>query len=229
MNIERRALRSSEVRVTPDNPRTFEAVVLRYNVLDDYRTIFDPGVFKDSLEERLPRITWAHDWSEPLGRYVDYKDDDDKLTLVGEFDDFAAVPRAKQASAQLASGTIDQFSVGFHRKPEGTYEDADGVEHFRNAGLDEAALVLVGAVPGTELLGMRSVMVRTTSGLLVPEDVWVTLGKKVAAGEMTHAEALAALDLAAGHPPTEVVTEPPGVLSDDVSADADAALEGLGL
>lgn len=217
MQREHRAFRATEIRASADS-RTFEAVVVNYGVIDDYKTIFDPGVFTQSLEERMPRITWAHDWAEPLGRYVDYKDSSEGLTLVGEFDDFEAVPRARQAHAQLLSGTIDQFSVGFHRKEGGTYEDDQGITHFRRLGLDEAALVLVGAVPGTKLVSVRSAL-----GLReVPQEFVVELGKKIAAGELTQAEAKAALDLASGEPvkPEPVVVPDPEGILELVAADA---------
>jgi HK97 family phage prohead protease len=204
MTIERRALRPTEVRVDSANPRIFEADVLTYGVIDSYRTIFDSGVFDESLAEHLPKITWGHEWTDPIGRYVDYKniearskDQPARLRLIGELDDFDAVPRAYQASAQLKSGTIDQFSVGFHRNEGGTYEDDDGITHFRSAGLDEVALVLVGAVPGTKLVSVRSARGERRQ---VPEEYVIDLAKKVAAGEMTKEAAAIAVDLAAGVP-----------------------------
>lgn len=221
---ERRAIRASEVRAPDDGTRMFEAVVVNYGVLDDYETIFDAGCFAASLETRLPRITWAHDWSEPLGRYVDYKDTDESLTLVGEFDDFDAVPRARQAMAQLRSGTIDQFSVGFVR--EEVTQGEDEIVHFTKARLDEAALVLAGAVPGTKLIGIRSQRGGIEVVRQVPEELVLDLGGKIAAGEMTKAEALATLDLAAGETPPAPVTIPE---DDGTIGQADDLLDTFGL
>lgn len=190
-----RTYRARDIRVAADG-HTVEAVVLAYNVIDDYNTRFRPGCFAESLEERLPRMVWAHRWDDPVGRWVDYRDTNTELTLIGELDDFDAVPRARQASAQLASGTIDQFSVGFMRLADELVdpEDVDGqrgVVDITKGQLDEASLVLVGAVPGTKLLAVRS-------GLMVPENAVVDLAKKVQAGEMTKEEAKVALDLLAG-------------------------------
>lgn len=140
----------------PDQGR-FRARVIQYNVVDDYYTIFAPGVFTESLKRRLPRVVWSHDWSEPLGRYIDYDDTPTHLDLIGEFDDFEAVPRARQAYHQLKSGTIDQFSVGFVPEAgEEVLEDEQYYFKFTRARLDEVSLVLAGAVPGTELLAVRN-------------------------------------------------------------------------
>lgn len=196
MNREHRTI-SGEVRA-PGDGRTFEAIVMRYGTLDDYETIFDPGCFTGSLEKRLPRITWSHDWTDVIGRVVDYKDSPETLTIVGELDDFDAVPRARQAYAQLTSGTVDQFSVGFRRT---STQDVEGVTHFTEATLDEIACVLSGAVPDTELVGVRSKMVTIRSGLVVPESLVIDLAKQVSAGSLTQDEAKIALDLAAGGVP----------------------------
>lgn len=219
---ESRIVRPTEVRVTGDG-RTIEAVVLTYNAPDDYNTIFRPGCFAVSLEERMPRICWAHRWDEPLGRWVDYRDTATELTLIGELDDFDAVPRARQAAAQLESGTIDQFSVGFMRLADETVDpdefDMRGLTAITSGQLDEASLVLVGAVPGTKLLAVRSGT--------VSESAVIGLAKQVAAGELTHDEAKAALALLAEDEPAvapvEPVVEAPVVVVDD--AEIAAALD----
>lgn len=225
---ENRTVRPTEVRVTDDaGGRTFEAVVVRYGVIDDYGTRFRAGCFTDSLSERLPRICWAHRWDEPLGRYVDYRDTGTELTLIGELDDFDAVPRARQASAQLASGTIDQFSVGFMRLADELVDPDEvggrrGVYDITEAQLDEVSLVLVGAVPGTELVGVRS----TRAAGVAVDDV-VELGRRVDRGEISQEEAQAALDLLAGESGEEGGDDPP---SGDVAgalAEADAVLEDV--
>lgn len=233
MNIERRDVTSAEVRTSDSEPGTFEAVVMRYGEIDTYNTIFDAGCFRESLEERMPRITWGHEWTDVIGRYVDHKDTRESLTLVGELDmgltagGIPAVPRAHQAYEQLRSGTIDQFSVGFRRKPGGTTRDDDGRDHFTRAGLDEAALVLSASVPGTSLVG-----VRTVQGLRrqVPEEYLDHLAQQVEAGKMTKAQALIAIDLAAGEPgeaPPVVPDAPDLSVSAEVLAEVDEALAAL--
>lgn len=207
MNLEHRTVHA-EVRTSSDEPGLFEAKVMRYGILDDYKTIFDPEVFRDSLAERLPAITWGHVWTDPLGRYVDYKDTREALSLVGQLDlemiegtNIPAVPRAHQARVQLRSKTITDFSVGFRRDEGGVYRDDNDIEHFRSARLDEVALVLSGAVPGTELVSVRQPirrLVSVRSGLMVPVETLIEVARLKAAGELTDEEAVIALDLASG-------------------------------
>lgn len=158
-----RIVPSVQVRTIDNKPGRFAARVIHYDVVDDYRTLFAPKVFEQSLQARMPRIVWGHDWTDPIGRWTDREDTPKYLDLIGDLDldmimeNMPAVPRAHQAYAQLQSGTIDQFSVGFMPE-DGEEQLIDGVSYFRftRARLDEVSLVLVGAVPNTELLALRS-------------------------------------------------------------------------
>jgi HK97 family phage prohead protease len=163
---------------------------MQYNTLDDYKTEFAPGVFNDSMAEFMPRITWGHDWHDPLGRWTAYEETDLKyLDLVGEFDDFDAVPRARQAYAQLRSGTISQFSVGFMPQAYERDEETD-VIRFTRARLDEVALVIVGAVPGTELLAIRNRPHITIRSTVLPMEVATDILVKLSQGDLDLTDAL---------------------------------------
>lgn len=201
----------------PDS-RRFAATVMRYDVLDDYDTMFGPESFLESMAQRMPRVVWGHDWTDPIGRWVTYENkvDDEgvRLDLVGEFDDFAAVPRARQAYAQLRSGTIDQFSVGFFPEDaEIVLRDGREVIRFTRARLDEVSLVLVGAVPGTQLLAMRQPPIKVRANdLVIPKDTAAALILDLHSGKIDLADALQAIKVAQVEPPAEeppVQPEPP--------------------
>lgn len=227
---------AAEVRVVGDSSsREFIARVLTYNTVDDYGTVWLPGCFTDSLASRMPVVAWAHSWQEPIGRYKEVvKDDGQVLELLGKLSDFDAVPRARQAWAQMDDGTIDQFSVGFTRRtwhdlmpgaevpgvPEATvaaWRAGGGWEAMAKADLDEASPVLVGAVPGTALLAVRA------AGMVDIDQV-VDLARRVKAGELSQDEALAAVALLAGD--TEAGEQ---VIEEDPAAQAalDAEAEEL--
>lgn len=198
--LHRKTTRSvpMQFRAVDDHPRRFLARVIKYDVVDEYDTEFAPGVFTDSLNQRLPRVVWSHDWSEPLGRYIEARDTPEWLDLVGEFDDFEDVPRARQAYAQLRSGTIDQFSVGF-LPLDGDPVERDGrsVFRFTRARLDEASLVLAGAVPGTELLAVRNkIHVVRAPQATMPKDVAAQIILDMHEGRMDIADALMAIKTA---------------------------------
>lgn len=167
LGMEHRALRPLEIRVVGDeSKREVVARVVNYNVADTYGTVWRPGCFGDGLRARLPKIAWTHDWSEPIGRVVDFQDGDEGLDLTLKFSDFDAVPQARRAYVQIRDGDIDQFSIGFDRKewipvPEdeqAAYGDYIAWEYMQRAVIEEVSPVLVGSVPGTKPLAIRSAL-----------------------------------------------------------------------
>lgn len=245
MSRETRA-RLAEIRAVTDDDgtRSVELHCITPGVVDDYGSVWMPDVFDDSLGRRLPTLCWAHSWSEPLGRGVDYRTSSTGPDVIFEFDDFDDVPQARRAFSQVRSGTITDCSVGFSNTQRRDPTDAEreqwpGVrEVILKADLDEVSLVLAGAVPGAKVLAIRS----ADGAGEVSEDAWLAVAKKVAAGELTVAEGKAALAIAAdggeegdgtGGAPSE--TPPPdepdpeqAAELEELFADADAALDVVG-
>lgn len=215
--MKSRERRSAEVRVTQDDGRTFEALAVAYNVVDDYGTRFVKGWASEGLAQRLPVIAWSHNWSEPIGRVTAYREADEGLYITGRFSDPEAVPRARQAAAQLRDGDLTDVSVGFTRLADRT--GSDGVVDITKGELDEVSIVLRGAVPGSRVLSLRSAEGAVTT---VAEDAVVSLARRVTAGELTQEEAKVALALLAD----PVDPEEHGgevIVEDDPTPDPDAA------
>lgn len=243
---QHRAVPVAEFRATTDGvPGRFEATVLNYNVLDDYGTVFLPHLFDESMATRMPRVVWAHDWSEPLGRWTKDLGNNERLRLVGEFDDPDYVPRARQALHQLDTGTIDQFSVGFLPldvvdveldatvAPERAAKGAGTIKvpGFKRGRLDEVSLVLVGAVPDTgdvKLLrmgrhpGRQRIIVRTERATVVDLDLAAGVLLDLQTGAIDIADALTRIKGAA----TVVPDAPAGDGGTTPEADGDAAQGG---
>lgn len=151
----------------PAKPHGFTARAVNYGVADSYNTSWQRGVFAESLAKRMPSVVWGHDRNDPIGRVIGYRDTDAGLDIDVELDDFDAVPRAKQAYAQLKSGTMDQFSFAFKRAEEEPDPAIRGCTRITKAAVDEFSVVLVGAVPDTHLTGVRSAdTLRVVSGQL---------------------------------------------------------------
>lgn len=201
----KRETRTGEVgAVKPDG--TLEVLAVAYDVVDDYGSVWAPGVFERSAAERLPVIAWAHSWTDPIGRALGYRDATEGAYFAARLDIGGAVPRADQAFQQMSPGpngeppTLTDVSVGF-LVPEGgrrTPTDEErakwpGVkEVITEAILDEISVVLRGAVPGAMIMAGS---VRDARGQIVPTDSVVAMAKRVHAGELTEAEAKVALAL----------------------------------
>lgn len=141
--------------------RTIEMRAVAWNVLDDHRTTFVPGFGVKALARRLPRLAWAHSWDEPIGKVTSYDNRSDGLYMTARLSDPDAVPRARQAMAQLADGTIDSVSIGFRitesRVPSTSErERMPGLrEVIVDGEISEVSLCLEGSVPGAEVLAVR--------------------------------------------------------------------------
>lgn len=209
-----------------------EVLAVAYGVTDDYGTRFVPGVFNDSLEERLPTLTFGHSWQDPIGRATAWREEPEGLYLTFRLDLHDDVPRARQAWAQISSGTLDDVSVGFMRQADRTADD--GVEEITKAVLDEVGVVLRGAVPGAKVLATRA------AGGTVEVDAAVEIARRKVAGEISEAEADEALRLLAlgggdgdgaggegGDDPPTPPAEPDLAAIADAEAAADAALDAV--
>ena len=238
----RRVLRGEIRAVGTEGVGTFEVLAVAYDVVDDYNTRFRRGVFNEGLEERLPQITWGHDWLDTLGRATGWREDDTGLWVKARLDMRrdpetkapynAKAYRAWDAMLPPDDGgppTLEDVSVGFWRTADQLAED--GVTDIIKGDLDEIGVVLRGAVPGAKVLAVRS----ARTGEMIEVDSVVAIANKVAAGEISQAAADEALRLLSS-PGTGTVSptaagaggepEPPAELV-AAEADADAALATL--
>lgn len=190
--------------------RQAEVVCCTYNTVDDYGSIWLPGCWTESLNRKLPKSVWAHDWADPIGQVVSFSDNTKQLRVTIQFSDFDAVPRARQAHRQMMDGDIDELSFGFELNEWSFVEGGkDGVpegarEKVTRATMYEVSPVLVGAVPGTKVLSVRSVNSEGSIEISKAGDVLTLL----AAGEIDLHEALGRIKGAAATPPPVETQEP---------------------
>lgn len=222
----------------PDARPGFTAKLVSYGVPDTYRTSWQRGVFAAALEIRSARgasipVVWDHNWADPVGQVVAYRDEKDGFYGDVEFDDFEAVPRAKQAYAQMQPNpttgkpTMGQFSFAFVRGEEEEDTEHRGVMRQTSVkDVQEFSIVLNGSVPGTRVTATRAagrVDARTAASLI----------ERVTAGELELTDALIELRTAAGSVP-EAQFEfralgdgEPVIQPLDVLAQVDTALVGV--
>ena len=126
----------------------FSARILTYGATDPYGMTWADGCLDASLDERLPVLTWAHDWADPIGHAVGWHRDGAEVIVDFTFDD---VPRANQARTQLRSGTITDISVGLTAATLEFAGDSDDVS-VTEGTVAECALTLRGAIAGAQVL-----------------------------------------------------------------------------
>lgn len=231
--IERRIFRGEFRDVPGSKGRQKWATAVTYGTVDSYGTTWLPGVFDEALAERMPTILYGHDWynlEHVLGSGIDFRQTPDEagppgVDVLMEFaEDVPAADLAVRLLAPNATSkgpVLRDVSVGFDRYEWITREalsaeqlQAGATEAMVRAGMDELSLVVRGAVPGAQVRGRR--------GALDLEAV-VEIAKKRAAGELTDAEAQAALDLLAGTEPP--AGDPPAGDPPTTTTEIDAALD----
>lgn len=88
---------------------------------DSYGDIIAPGAFSESLKEHqakasVPALLWAHDSSEPIGRWLTLKEDRYGLAVTGKLT--LATKRGAEAHALMKDGALG-LSIGYRVAPGG--------------------------------------------------------------------------------------------------------------
>lgn len=134
-----------------EKDRTVEGYLCVWGVKDTYGTAFVKGCFAKSLRERGPesdakyKITfiWFHRQDEPLGQFLELREDEYGLYFKARLDD---VPQAERALRQIRSGTLNQFSIGFdYVWDKMEYDDQSETIYLYEVELYEGSVVLIGS------------------------------------------------------------------------------------
>jgi hypothetical protein len=232
MTIERRVFRGEFRDVAGSGGRQKWATAVAYDAPDEYGTLWTPGVFDEALASRMPTILYGHDWSNlehVLGSGIDFRQTPADVGPPGVdvLMEFADVPAAKlammllEAKATSRGPVLRDVSVGFERREWLKRNElsaemlALGAEEAMvRAGMDELSLVVRGAVPGAQVRGRRGV---------VDLDAVVEVARRKAAGELSDAEAQAAIDLLGGEIDNDGGAPAPS--ADELAATQAAAVE----
>ena len=158
--------------------KQFEVNDLNYNedsrIISGYAAVFGnvdkagdllvKGCFAKSIAERGPEsqakdkiiFLWMHDMSQPIGRITTLKEDDHGLYFEARIDE---IPEGDRVIAQLKSGTLNQFSIGYRYvldKCEWVEENGEEFLVCKELILHEISVVSIGCNGETEFLGFKS-------------------------------------------------------------------------
>lgn len=139
-----------ECRLAAGDAGAIEAVAVRFNTVDSYRTTFDPAAF-DGIEGRIPML-WSHDPSQVIGSWTSFRTTKSELRAVGALN--LAIARAVEVRSMLTNGDISGVSIGFETLADSMRPG--GVRHITKARLRELSLVAFASVPGARVTSARS-------------------------------------------------------------------------
>ena len=114
---------------------------------DAYGDVIAEGAYSESLavhkaKGTMPKLFWQHNADQPIGKWVDAKEDDRGLLLAGKLN--MDVQRGREAYALLKAGDIDGLSIGYRIK-EYSVDTETGVWTLEKLDLVEVSIVSVGA------------------------------------------------------------------------------------
>lgn len=153
------SLKISEFKIIEEKAGTgqgkFEAYVAIFNNIDSYGDIILPGAFAKSLQTKLPKLCWSHNWDEIIGTVETAIEDERGLKITGQL--VLSVQKAQEAFDLLKAGAVDEFSIGYSTI-EASYETRNGetVRLLKELRCYEVSPVLAGANDETELIGVKS-------------------------------------------------------------------------
>lgn len=163
-NIERKTFACS-VKSSSEPEGIVEAIVSVFSNIDAAQERVLPGFFRTSLERKLPKGVWMHDWTLPVAKTLEAREllpgdpalPVDLAQLGGlyvkaQFN--LKTQRGREAFEDLVFGTVDEFSIGY-RVTKDAYDSNSGVRDLVEGDLFEWSPVLVGCNSATALISAK--------------------------------------------------------------------------
>lgn len=126
---------------------TFSGYASLFGKADLGRDMVMPGAFRASLEKRGAggvRLLWQHDPNEPIGVWLDLREDGRGLAAKGRI--FAEVTRGREVLALMRAGAVDGLSIGY-RTVKGRTDQKTGVRQLLEVDLFEISVVTFPMLP----------------------------------------------------------------------------------
>ena len=197
MNVEHKSYPIIDLK-KDDETGVIEAIVSVFNNVDSGKEIVREGFFQKSIERKLPKGVWAHDWKQPIAKTLEAKElapgdpslPSDLKTLggcyiKGQFN--LDTQRGREAYSDIKFGIVDEFSIGYSVLRESKDKDT-GARELLEGDWKEWSPVLVGMNDRTELISIKSEdkgmlaeeMAQTTPSFWEVESAYCRVIRKIA-------------------------------------------------
>jgi HK97 family phage prohead protease len=165
MKIERKSYPVTELKIADDQQGVIEAIVSVFSNTDSGNEKVMPGFFTKSIERKLPKGVWAHDWKQPIAKTLEAKEllpgdpqlpDSLKLLggayIKGQFN--LDTQRGREAYSDIKFGIVDEFSIGYRVVKDGKDKES-GARELIEGEWKEWSPVLVGMNDQTALISIK--------------------------------------------------------------------------
>lgn len=134
---------------------TFVGHASLFGIEDLAHDVVEPGAFRASLAARGTagvKMLWHHDPAEPIGRWLELREDARGLFVRGRL--LADVARGREALALMRAGVLDGLSIGF-RTVRGRRNAKTGIRRLAEIDLWEISLVTFPMQPRARIAALE--------------------------------------------------------------------------
>lgn len=152
----------TDVKLNNPEEGFVEAIVSVFGNKDRGGEVVMKGFFTESLQKKLPKGVWGHNWSQPIAKTVEAKELDPGdallpehlkqnggLYIKGQFN--LETQRGREAYSDLKFGNVDEFSFGYEVLEE-RWDKATRTNYLIKGNIFEWSPVLIGMNPDTALI-----------------------------------------------------------------------------
>lgn len=151
-----KSLPVTSVKVVDEQQGIIEAYVSIFGNVDSYGDIVVKGAFADSLAKYFPRYpkgVWAHDWTQPIAKTLEAKEDERGLYIKAQL--LLDIQKAKEAYVLIKEGVVTDFSFGYEVE-DFQMDFEQGIRYLKKLTIYEWSPVLVGANSSATLVGVKN-------------------------------------------------------------------------
>jgi HK97 family phage prohead protease len=133
----------------------FDGYASLFHVADLGRDMMIPGAFSASLRRKGAsgiRMLWQHDPAQPIGVWIDIREDALGLRVSGQLN--LAVARGRETFALLRQKAVDGLSIGFHCQRAAS-DRATGLRRILQVDLWEVSVVTFPMLPQARVSAVK--------------------------------------------------------------------------
>ncbi|PZO81672.1 MAG: HK97 family phage prohead protease [Mesorhizobium amorphae] len=152
--LERKRAEVALDRIGSDG--TFAGYASLFHVADLGRDVVEPGAFRRSLDKRGAsgvRMLFQHDPAQPIGTWLELKEDRRGLFVRGRLATGAA--KAREVLSLMEAGAVDGLSIGF-RTVRAAPDKGRGLRRILEADLWEISIVTFPMQPDARVTALKA-------------------------------------------------------------------------